>query len=93
MSLHIVPTPAKLIGCLLSSRHHVVFGNPTPQSLAGIAEAAERGKLVPAIGRFARLSKAISAVVELKTTGYPEGRLVIVVRHFFEELAAAEAVA
>ena len=78
MSLHIVPTPAKMIGCLLPSRHHLVFGNPTPQSLAGIAEAAERGKLVPAIGRIVPLSEAISAVVELERTGSPKGKLVIV---------------
>ena len=78
MSLHIVPTPAKLIGCLLPSRHHLVFGNPTPQSLAGIAEAAEQGKLVPAIGRIVPLSEAISAVVELERTGSPKGKLVIV---------------
>ncbi len=78
MSLHIVPTPAKWIGCLLPSRHHLVFGNPTPQSLAGIAEAAERSQLAPAIGRIVPLSEAISAVVELERTGSPEGKLVIV---------------
>ena len=78
MSLHIVPTPAKLIGCLLPSRHHLVFGNPTPQSLAGIAEAAERGQLVPAIGRIVPLSEAIPAVVELERTGSPKGKLVII---------------
>ncbi len=78
MSLHIVPTPAKLIGCLLPSRHHLVFGNPTLHSLAGIAEAAERGQLVPAIGRIVPLSEAISAVVELERTGSPKGKLVIV---------------
>ncbi len=77
MSLHIVPTFAKLIGCLLPSRHYLVFANPTPQSLAGIAEAAERGNLVPAIGRVAPLSDAISAVVELERTGSPKGKLVI----------------
>ncbi len=78
MSLHIVPTPAKLIGCLLPSRHHLVFGNPTPQCMAGITDAAEQGKLVPAIGRISPLSEAISAVVELETTGLPKGKLVIV---------------
>ena len=78
MSLHIVPTPAKLVGCLLPSRHHLVFGNPTPESLAGITEAAERGQLLPAIGRIVPLSKAISAVVELERTGSPKGKLVIV---------------
>lgn len=78
MSLHIVPTSAKLIGCLLPSRHHLVFGNPTPQFMAGIAEALERGQLVPAIGRIVPLSEAISAVVELERTGSPKGKLVIV---------------
>ena len=77
MSLHIVPTPAKMIGCLLPSRHHLVFGNPTPQALAGIAEAAERGKLVPAIGRVVPLSEAISAVVELEKTGSPRESLLL----------------
>jgi NADPH:quinone reductase-like Zn-dependent oxidoreductase len=52
ISLHIVPIFAKLIGCLLPSRHHLVFGNLTPQCMAGIAEALERGQLVPAIGRI-----------------------------------------
>lgn len=78
MSLHIVPTPAKMIGCLLPSRHHLVFANPNPQALSGITEAAERGKLVPAIGRVVPLSEAIAAVVELEKTGLPKGKLVIV---------------
>jgi len=78
LSLHIVPTIAKMIGCLPPSRHHLVFGNPTPQSLAGITDAAEQGKLVPAIGRIVPLSQAISAVLELETTGLPKGKLVIV---------------
>ena len=78
MSLHIVPTFAKMVGCLLPSRHHLVFGNPNPQCMAGIAEAFERGQLVPAIGRIVPLSEAISAVVELERTGSPKGKLVIV---------------
>jgi NADPH:quinone reductase-like Zn-dependent oxidoreductase len=77
MSLHTVPTFAKLIGCLLPSRHHLVFANPTPQALAAITEAAEQGKLVPAIGRVVPLSEAISAVVELERTGSPKGKLII----------------
>lgn len=76
-SLHIVPTFAKMIGCLLPSRHHLVFGNPTPQCMAGIAEAAERGQLVPTIGRIAPLSEAISALTELERKGVPKGKLVI----------------
>jgi len=78
LSLHIVPTPTKLIGSLFSTRHHLVFGNPTPQSLAGVAEAAGRGQIVPAIGRVVPLSAAIPAVVELERTGTPKGKLVIV---------------
>ncbi len=78
MSLHIVPTPAKMIGCLLPSRHHLVFGNPTPECMAGITEAVERGKITSMIGRMVPLSEAISAVVELETTGLPKGKLVIV---------------
>jgi Zinc-binding dehydrogenase len=74
MSLHIAPTFAKLIGCLLPSRHHLVFGNPTPQCIVGVAEAMERGQLVPVIGRIVPLSEAISAVVELERTGLPKGK-------------------
>ncbi|MDF2371382.1 MAG: NADP-dependent oxidoreductase [Rhizobiaceae bacterium] len=73
MSLHIVPTPAKMIGCLLSSRHHLVFANPTPESFAGITEALEQGILVPAIGRVVPLSEAIPALVELEKRGVPKG--------------------
>jgi NADPH:quinone reductase-like Zn-dependent oxidoreductase len=78
MSLHIVPTFAKWIGCLLPSRHYLVFGNPTPECLAGITEAAERSRLVPAIGRIVPLSEAIPAIVQLERTGSPRGKLVIV---------------
>ena len=78
MSLHIVPTPAKMVGCLPPSRHHLVFGNPTQSSLEGVAEAAGRGVLVPDIGQVAPLSEAIAALVALERTGSPKGKLVIV---------------
>ena len=78
MSLHIVPNFAKLVGCLLPSRHYLVFGNPSPESMAGVAEALERGQIVPAIGRVVTLSEAIPAVAELERTGSPKGKLVIV---------------
>ena len=77
MSLHIVPKFAKMVGCLLPSRHHLVFGNPNPQCMAGVAEALERGQLVSTIGRIVPLPEAISAVVELERTGSPRGKLVI----------------
>ena len=78
MSLHIVPNFAKWIGSVFSRRHHLVFGNPTPQSLSGITEAAERGILVPAIGRTVPLSEAVASIAELERTGSPKGKLVIV---------------
>jgi hypothetical protein len=43
-----------------------------------LVEAAERGQLVPVIGRIVPLSKTISAVVEIERTGSPKGKLVIV---------------
>ena len=46
--------------------------------MAGVAEALERGQLVPAIGRIVPLSEAIPAVVELERTGSLRGKLVIV---------------
>jgi len=77
VSLHIVPTPAKLIGCLLSARHQVVFGKPTPEGLGAIAEALERGEIVAAIGGVAPLSEAIPAIIDLERNGVPKGKLVI----------------
>ena len=77
LSLHIVPTPAKMIGCLLSSRHHIVIANPTPESFAGISQAAAQGKLAPVIGRVVPLSEAIPAIIALEKTGNPKGKLVI----------------
>ncbi|MEO2038200.1 MAG: NADP-dependent oxidoreductase [Martelella sp.] len=76
-SLHIVPTPAKMIGCLFSPRHHIVIANPTPESFAGISEAAEQGRLAPVIGRVVPLSEAIPAIIALEKTGNPKGKLVV----------------
>jgi len=78
MSLHIVPNFAKWAGSLFSSHHHLVFGNPTPESFAGITDAAERGILVPAIGRVVGLSEAIPAITERENTGSPKGKLVVI---------------
>lgn len=77
IALHIVPTPLKMIWSMVSSKHNMVFGYPAPETFAGITEAIERGKIVPAIGRIAPLSEAISAITELEKTGLPKGKLVI----------------
>ncbi|WP_084421747.1 NADP-dependent oxidoreductase [Henriciella litoralis] len=77
-SLHIVPTMAKIIGSLLSSRHSLVFGNPTLETLTSVTIACERGQLIPDIGRIVPLSEAIPTIVELEKTGLPKGKLVVV---------------
>ena len=76
-SVPVVFAPRKLIAYLLSSRRKVVSGNPTPQRMKGITEAAEQGKLIPKIGRVVPLSEAIPALIELETVGTPKGKLVI----------------
>jgi NADPH:quinone reductase-like Zn-dependent oxidoreductase len=78
VALHIVPTPLKMIWSMLSSRHQTIFGQLTPQSMAGIVEAAEQGKLTPTIGRTVPLSEAIPALIELERTNLPPGKLVVV---------------
>jgi NADPH:quinone reductase-like Zn-dependent oxidoreductase len=50
----------------------------TPQSLRGIAEAVEQGKLAPTIGRTVPLSEAIPALIELEKTSLPSGKLVVI---------------
>jgi NADPH:quinone reductase-like Zn-dependent oxidoreductase len=78
VALHIVPTPLKMIWSLISPRHQLVFAQLTPQSMAGIVEAAEQGKLVPTIGQTVPLSEAIPALIALEKTGSPPGKLVII---------------
>ena len=78
VALHIVPTPLKMIRSMLSSRHQTIFGRLTPESMAGIVEAAEQGNLAPTIGRTVPLSEAIPAIIELEKTGLPRGKLMII---------------
>jgi NADPH:quinone reductase-like Zn-dependent oxidoreductase len=78
VALHIVPTPLKMIWSLLSSRHLTVFGRVTPQSLGGIVEAVEQGKLAPTIGRTVPLSEVIPALIELEKASLPPGKLVVI---------------
>jgi len=78
VALHIVPTPLKMIWSMLSSRHQTIFGKVTPQSLVGIIEAVEQGRISPTIGRTVPLSEAIPAIIELEKTGLPSGKLVVI---------------
>jgi NADPH:quinone reductase-like Zn-dependent oxidoreductase len=78
VALHIVNTPRKMIASLLSARHISVYGDATPQCLAGIVAAAEQGQLNPKIGRTVSLTDAIPAIVELEKTGLPKGKLIVV---------------
>jgi NADPH:quinone reductase-like Zn-dependent oxidoreductase len=78
VALHIVPTPLKMIRSMLSSRHQTVFAQLTPQSMAGIVEAVDQGKLAPTIGRTVPLSEAIPAIIELEKSSLPTGKLMII---------------
>jgi len=78
VSLHIVPNFAKFFASIVSRRHHLVFGNPTPRSLAAVTEAAGRGILVPAIGGTVPLCDSIPAIAGLERSGTPKGKLVII---------------
>jgi len=78
VALHIVPTPLKMIWSMLSSRHQTIFGKVTPQSLVGIIEAIEQGRISPTIGRTVPLSESIPAIIELEKTGLPSGKLVVI---------------
>jgi NADPH:quinone reductase-like Zn-dependent oxidoreductase len=78
VALHLVPTPLKMIWSMLSSRHQTIFAKVTPQSLGGIVEAVEQGKLAPTIGRTVPLSEAIPAIIELEKTSLPSGKLVVI---------------
>ena len=75
---HCVPTPLKMVWSMLSSRHQTVFSHLTPQSMDAFVEAAEQGKVTPAIGRTMPLSEAIPAIIDLEKTGSPRGKLVVV---------------
>jgi NADPH:quinone reductase-like Zn-dependent oxidoreductase len=78
LALHIVPTPLKMIRSMLSSRHQTVIAQLTPQSMAGIVEAVDQGKLAPTIGRTVPLSEAIPAIIELEKSSLPPGKLIII---------------
>jgi NADPH:quinone reductase-like Zn-dependent oxidoreductase len=78
VAVHAFLTQDRLIASALSRRHAIASGMPTPARMAGIAEAAEQGKLVPRISRTVSLADAIPALTEFETLGLPKGKLVIV---------------
>jgi NADPH:quinone reductase-like Zn-dependent oxidoreductase len=78
VTVHAVPAPRVLLAGLISPRHAIASGMPTAQRMAGVAKAAEEGKLIPKISRTVPLAEAIPALTELETTGLPKGKLVIV---------------
>jgi NADPH:quinone reductase-like Zn-dependent oxidoreductase len=78
VALHIVATPAKIIRSLISSRHQTVFGTATPEGMAGIVDAALRGKLTAKIGRTVPLTEAVPAIIALEKTGSPKGKLLVI---------------
>lgn len=78
VAVHIDAKPLKMLRGLFSRQHVSVIADAKPVTMAGIAEAAGRGKLVPEIGRVVPLSDAIPAIVALETTGQPKGKLVII---------------
>jgi NADPH:quinone reductase-like Zn-dependent oxidoreductase len=77
-AVHAAPTPRTLAMALVSRRHAIASGQPTPARMAGIAEASERGELAAKIARVTPLSQAIAALTELERAGQPKGKLVIV---------------
>ncbi|OBH07341.1 hypothetical protein A5695_03010 [Mycobacterium sp. E1747] len=77
VAVHVVFSPRKIAASVVSPRHKIAAGRPTPDHMAGIAEAAQRGKLAPKVARTVRLSDAIAALTELETRGTPKGKLVI----------------
>ena len=75
--LDINPSPGKLLGIMLSSRHRMVVAKPTPNILTKVADMAAIGKLMPSIGKTVSLCDAIPALTALEQQSIPKGKLVI----------------
>jgi NADPH:quinone reductase-like Zn-dependent oxidoreductase len=46
--------------------------------MAGIVDAALRGKLTAKIGRTVPLTEAVPAIITLEKTGSPKGKLLVI---------------
>ncbi|MDR3615964.1 MAG: NADP-dependent oxidoreductase [Candidatus Obscuribacterales bacterium] len=75
--IHIAPDILTMSAILLSAKHQLVFGQPTPEILEKLGTLAVDGRLVSAIGKVVGLCEAISALTELEKSGTPKGKLII----------------
>jgi NADPH:quinone reductase-like Zn-dependent oxidoreductase len=75
--IHIAPNVFTMLAILLSAKHQLVFGQPTPEILQKLSTLAVDGHLIPAIGKVVGLSAAIPALTDLEKSGTPKGRLII----------------
>ena len=75
--IHITPNMFAMLAILLSAKHQLVFGQPTPEILQKISTLAVDGRLIPAIGKVVGLREAIPALTELEKSGSPKGKLII----------------
>ena len=75
--IHITPDIFTMPAILLSAKHQLVFGQPTPEILQKIGALAVDGCLIPAIGKVVQLREAIAALTELEKYGTPKGKLII----------------
>ncbi len=76
--VHFDGRPLTMLRTLFSRQHVAIIADPKPATMAGIAAAAQGGKLVPKIGRCVPLAEGIAALNELETTGLPKGKLILV---------------
>ena len=77
VALHVTKPFSNMVRFLFTRRHQVIIAHQSPEAMAELIDAAERGKLYWAIGRTVALAEAIPALVELETRNEPKGRLVV----------------
>jgi len=77
-AVHAVPSGPKLLAMLLTRRHAIASGQPTPARMAAITAAADSGALAPKIALTVPLADAIPALTEWEVSGTPKGKVVVV---------------
>jgi NADPH:quinone reductase-like Zn-dependent oxidoreductase len=78
VAVHLDFSFSKMLRYMFSRRHIMIVAKRTPEAVSGILEAAQQGKLAPAVGNKVPLSQAIQAILEFQKTGLPRGKLVVV---------------